>query len=69
MPREAGLFKITNGSVNEAYYLLRSESKNIPPNWCELSAMSRKNRQKELGKLLQSKSLDAVMLLKDWEIV
>jgi hypothetical protein len=51
----------------EAYYLLRQEGKNIPPKWYERSAVSRKNREELLGKLLKGKSLDAVILLKDWE--
>ncbi len=68
MPREAGLFEVSNGSVIEAYFLLRRGDKNIPPAWIDRATNSRKRRQKELGKALNSKSLDAVLLLKDWEI-
>lgn len=60
MPREAGLFESANGSVVEAYYLLRKGGANIPPNWINRASASRKNREKGLGKLLRAKSLDAV---------
>jgi hypothetical protein len=68
MPREAGLFEAANGSVVEAYYLIRKSGSNIPPNWIDRSEASRKKREKELGKLLKAKHLDAVSLLKDWEV-
>lgn len=68
MPRDAILFESSNGSVVEAYFLLRKEGKNIPPMWIDRAADSRKRRQKDLGKLLKSKNLDAILLLKDWEI-
>jgi hypothetical protein len=68
MPRKAGLFEASDGSIVEAYFLLRKESKNIPPAWIGRATESRKRRQKELGKALNSNSLDAVALLKDWEI-
>ena len=68
MPREAGLFESARGSVVEAYFLLRKEGANIPPMWIERAAESRKIREKELGEALESNSLDAVNLLKDWEI-
>lgn len=68
MPREAGLFEQTNGSSLEAFLLLRQEGRNIPPAWIDRSNTSRKNREKELAKALRSKSLDAVYLLKDWEL-
>jgi hypothetical protein len=68
MAREAGLFEASKGSIVEAYFLLRKGSKNIPPAWIDRAGESRKGREKNLGKLLKSKSLDAVALLKDWEI-
>lgn len=68
MPRKAGLFEVSNGSIVEAFFILRKGSKNIPPNWIERANESRKNREIELGKALKSNSLDAVQLLKDWEI-
>ena len=47
MPREAGLFETSNGSVVEAYFLIRRESKNIPPAWIDRAEESRKKRQKD----------------------
>ncbi len=68
MPREAGLFEAANGSVVEGYFLLRQRGGNIPPNWIDRASESRRSRQKELGKLLKSKSIDAMPLLRDWEL-
>jgi len=68
MPREAGLFEESVGSVVRAYHILRQNGGNIPPNWIDRSSESRVKRQKELGKLLHSKSLDAVPSLEDWEL-
>ena len=68
MPREAGLFEKSGGNVVKAYHILRQNSSNIPPNWIKRSKESRKNRQTKLGKQLQSKSIDAVPFLEDWEI-
>jgi len=68
MSREAGLFEKSGGSVVKAFHILRQNGGNIPPNWIDRSSVSRKNRQKELGNQLHSKSIDAVPLLDDWEI-
>ncbi len=68
MPREASLFETANGSVVEAYFLLREQHANIPPMWIKRAAQLRKSRQKSLGKLLKAKSLDAITVLKDWEL-
>jgi hypothetical protein len=68
MPREAGLFEQTNGSALEAFLLLRQEGRNIPPAWIERSRASRKNREKKLAKALRGQSLEAVYLLRDWEL-
>lgn len=68
MPREAGLFEESGGSVVRAYHILRQNGGNIPPNWIDRSSASRMNRQKELGKQLHTRSLDAVPLLEDWEL-
>jgi len=63
------LFNSADGSIVEAYFLMRKEGgKNIPPNWIDRASESRKKRQKQLGKLLKYNSLDVVLLLKDWEI-
>jgi hypothetical protein len=68
MSRDAGLFEAARGSIVEGYFLLRKEGKNIPPAWIDRSNSSRKNREKILGKGLMAKDLDAVPLLRDWEM-
>jgi hypothetical protein len=68
MPREASLFEQTRGNVIDAFFLLRAESKNIPPAWIDRSRASRKNREKELGKLLKNGELDAMNHIQDWHI-
>lgn len=68
MPREAGLFEESGGSVVRAYHILRKNGGNIPPNWINRSSESRIKRQKDLGQLLHSNSLDAVTNLEDWEL-
>ena len=68
MPREASLYEAVHGSIIDAFFVLRSEGKNIPPSWIERAKQSRRKRQKELGKLLKAKNLDAVQNLKDWEL-
>ena len=68
MAREAGLFETTNGDIFLAYILIREQGTNIPPAWIERSTKSRKNREKILGKLLKSNSLDAVKHIQDWNI-
>lgn len=68
MAREAALFDETSGSVVEAFLLLRSEGKNIPPMWIERARESRKNREKVLAQLLAENSLDALAALRDWEL-
>jgi hypothetical protein len=69
MPRKAALFDITNGSVLEAYFLLRDKGGNIPPNWITRTTQSRKKREKDLGRMLKASELDAVSLLKEWELI
>ncbi len=69
MPREASLFDETNGSALEAYLLLRRDGGNIPPAWIDRATASRKNREKALAKALRANSLDAISLLRDWELV
>ncbi len=68
MPREASLFDETQGSALEAYLLLREDGGNIPPAWIDRANASRKNREKALGKALKDNSLDALALLRDWEL-
>src|SRR6267142_2188740 len=43
MPREASLFAETEGSVLEAYLLMKSSGANIPPAWIDRARVSRKN--------------------------
>jgi hypothetical protein len=68
VPRESQLFWASRGSVLEGYMSLKRESKNITPQFVETSRKSRKRREKELGKILKSGSLDVTTVLKEWEI-
>jgi hypothetical protein len=68
MPREASLFDEANGSPVEGFLLLKRDGGNIPPMWIERATESRKNREKALKKALKTNSLDAIHLLRDWEL-
>lgn len=68
MPREAAFFVECNGSPVEGFFRILESGGNIPPNWIDRSTLSRKKREKALGKALKAKSLDAVPLLRDWEL-
>lgn len=68
MPREAALFEECNGSPVEGFFRILQRGGNIPPSWIERSSASRKQREKALGKALKARSLDAVPLLREWEI-
>jgi hypothetical protein len=66
MPREATLFEGTKGNVVDAFLFMRKDGKNIPPNWINRARETRKAKEKELGKLLEARSLDAVNYMRDW---
>lgn len=68
MPREARLFDETGGSALEAYFLLHQDGGNIPPAWLDRTNAARKNREKALALALGKNSLDALPLLRDWEL-
>jgi hypothetical protein len=68
MPREAHLFDDCRGSPVEGFLHLLQDGGNIPPMWIERSTASRVNRQKMLAKALRANSLDAIALLRDWEL-
>lgn len=68
MPREATLFEETKGNSVEAYLLLRRGGGNIPPAWIDRANASRKNREKALAKALRANSLDAISLLREWDL-
>jgi hypothetical protein len=68
MPREAGLYDGTGGSPIEGYLRLKRDGGNIPPMWIKRARKSRKNREIDLAAALKKKSLDAVHLLRDWEL-
>ncbi|MGC2420845.1 MAG: hypothetical protein WA405_04250 [Candidatus Acidiferrales bacterium] len=69
MPREAGLFESSKGSVLKAYLLLKSGgSANIPPNWIERARESRKNREATIASLLRKGKLQDFPQLEDWEL-
>lgn len=69
MPREAELFKETEGNIIKAYFILRKENKNVPKNWVERYKESRQKIEEKLKKLLKSKNLDAVALLENWQMI
>jgi hypothetical protein len=68
MPREATLFESVNGSVVEAFLLIRARGTNIPPNWIERARQARKGREKLLANLLNENSLDALEALRECEL-
>ena len=68
MPREATLFDETSGNSAEAYLLLSRDGGNVPPAWIDRAHESRKKREKELAKALKRNSLDAIHLLRDWQL-
>lgn len=68
MPREAALYDSTDGNIFLAYLSIREGGANIPPNWMKRSRQSRKNREKELAKLLKAGKLDAANFIRDWEV-
>ena len=68
MAGDANLYESTDGNIFLAYLLLREEGKNIPPSWISRSKQSRKNREKDLAKLLHKGSLDAANYIRDWEL-
>jgi hypothetical protein len=67
MAREAGLYNEADGSPVEGFLLLRQNKANIPPMWIERAKLSRKNVEKELGKLLKSGDIDSIYKLREWE--
>jgi hypothetical protein len=68
MPREATLYDSTNGNLFLAYLALREDGANIPPAWIDRSHSSRKNREKQLARLLKAGDLDAANYIRDWEL-
>jgi hypothetical protein len=68
MPREAGLFEMADGSCLRGYLLLRQEGGNIPPQWIERSAESRRGRQKKIAVVLRKGSVGEILAVEDWEI-
>lgn len=68
MAREALLFEECGGSPVEGFFRMLERGGNVPPSWFERSSASRQKRQRALGKALHANSLDAVALLRDWEL-
>ncbi len=64
MPRKPNLFMAARGNVVEGYILLKKKKKgaNMPPNWIERAFEARKNREDKVASLLQSKSIDNLLL-------
>ncbi len=69
MPREAGLFVESGGSVLRAYLLLKNGgSANIPPNWIERAKESRKHREENVAELLRDGKIKDFPMIEDWEL-
>lgn len=69
MPREAGLFDMSQGSVVRAYVLLKnSGSANIPPAWIDRARLSRKGREPDVARVLKSGRVKDLPTLEDWEL-
>lgn len=67
MPREASLYEESQGSIVEAYFMLKEGSANIPPMWIERARESRKRLHKEVATILQKEKLLGVQQLRDFE--
>ena len=48
MPREAALFELAGGSPLQGFMILKQGGGNIPPQWVERAAESRKNRHADV---------------------
>lgn len=68
MPREAGLFEAAGGSPLRGYLLLRQQGKNIPPNWIDRAATSRRSRQSGVAKAMKSGRPADYLTLEEWEL-
>jgi hypothetical protein len=70
MPRTAGLFEMSRGSVVRAYLLLKSgnSSANIPPMWIERARLSRKGREPDVARILKKGRIKDFPYLEEWEL-
>lgn len=68
MPRDAGLFEMSEGRPLRGYLLLRQQGGNIPPQWIARSTASRRSRQKSVAMILRKGSIRDVPSVEDWEI-
>jgi len=68
MTREAGLFEAAGGSSLRGYLILRREGGNVPPQWIERSAASRRGRQDVLATALKDGSPADIVVAEDWEV-
>jgi hypothetical protein len=68
MPREASLYEEANGSIVEAYFLLKEGSANIPPMWIERARESRKKLHKDVATILRKENLLGIQQLRDFEL-
>lgn len=67
MPREAELFEAAGGSPLEGYFLLKKDSKNLPPMWIERMAESRRNRHENVARVLQEGEWSDIAILREFE--
>jgi hypothetical protein len=69
MPRQAGLFEASQGSVVRAYLLLKTGgSANIPPAWIDRARASRKGKERAIAQVLKSGKVKDFPSLEDWEL-
>lgn len=69
MPREAALFELAGGSPLKGYMILKKNGGgNIPPQWVERAAESRRNRHEEVTRTLRKGSVAEYHVLEDWDL-
>lgn len=69
MPREAALFDLAGGNPLKGYMLLKKNGGgNIPPQWVERAAESRRNRHDAVSEALQNGGVADYHVLEDWDL-
>ena len=66
MSDKPSLFEKANGNPVTGYLLLKSTGGNVPPNWIERYAESRRNKHKDVAIALKG-GLKGYATLLDWE--
>lgn len=69
MAREAALFEMAGGSPLKGYMILKKNGGgNIPPQWVERAAESRRKRHGDVSKTLRGGSVAEYHVLEDWDL-